>query len=377
MIRIGLQARGIRDPKALIAAFGIATFVFYLLSEYAVLYLSRVREYAADEFAATYTDPDSMSLALVKVAYGILETDGDSDLAKSTKNLGLMAVNESDTEGMMYKSSREQGQRNLLERSFLFDLKNPWATLIELKSTHPLTGKRIRALSRMDGATEFDFAAIERDYPVDRSRMRRTFLREFAIFKLSPYVGAVAAIGYVLAGVFGAVQFSILAAVGIFVLMLGLGSVLKTIYAYPTPSGKDETSTLLEQMANPFASPVTGTYIDLTGEIIGKIPAGRKFARNVMLRDRTGLVPLIYRSRLPLIGDFLWAWRTVPGLIGTQATATGWFYRGMGPRVALDTLETSDGAYNAGHRLFSLLKAAVLLVVGGALLAVGFVFTPL
>lgn len=376
MIRVGLQARGIRDPKALIAAFGVLTFLFYLISDYAVLYLSRVREYAADEFAAGYTDPDSMSLALVKVAYGILETKGDSDLAKSTKNLGLMAVDESDTEGMMYKSSQEQGRRELLERSFLFDLKNPWATLVELKSTHPLTGKRIRALSRMDGASEFDFEAIEREYPVDRSRMRRKFLREFAVFKLSSYVGALAAIGYVLAGLFGPIGVSILGALGVFAVMLGLGSLLKTVYAYPAPGEGDATGTLLERMADPFASPVAGTYIDLTGEIIGKIPAGRKFARHVMLRDRTGLVPLLYRSRLPLIGDLLWAWRTVPGLIGEQATATGWFYRGMGPRVALDTLETPDGTHNAGHKLFSLLKAAVLLAIGAALSYAGFVVVP-
>lgn len=376
MIRVGLQARGIRDPKALIAAFGVLTFLFYLISDYAVLYLSRVREYAADEFAAGYTDPDSMSLALVKVAYGILETKGDSDLAKSTKNLGLMAVDESDTEGMMYKSSQEQGRRELLERSFLFDLKNPWATLVELKSTHPLTGKRIRALSRMDGASEFDFEAIEREYPVDRSRMRRKFLREFAVFKLSSYVGALAAIGYVLAGLFGPIGVSILGALGVFAVMLGLGSLLKTVYAYPAPGEGDATGTLLERLADPFASPVAGTYIDLTGEIIGKIPAGRKFARHVMLRDRTGLVPLLYRSRLPLIGDLLWAWRTVPGLIGEQATATGWFYRGMGPRVALDTLETPDGTHNAGHKLFSLLKAAVLLAIGAALSYAGFVVVP-
>lgn len=373
LIRIGLQARNIKDPKALLGIFGVVTLIFYFISEYAVLYLSRVREYAADEFAAEYTDPDAMSLALVKVAYGILETKDNSDLAKSTKNIGLMAVRESQTDGMMYKSSQEQGRRELLERSFLFDLKNPWATLLELKSTHPLTGKRIRALSAMEGATEFDFDAIERDYPIDKRRMRRKFLRELTIFKLSLYLGALVAVGYVLAAVFGPIQLTILGAIGIFVVMLGVGAVLKTMYAFPSPDGDDDTSTLLEQMANPYASPVAGTYIDLTGEIIGKVPAGRRFARHVMLQDRTGLVPLIYRSRLPLIGDLLWAWKTVPGLIGKQATATGWFYRGMGPRVALDTLETPEDVHNAGHKLFSLLKAAVFLTIGGVLLYVGFV----
>jgi len=53
MIRIGLQARDIKDPKALIAAFGIVTLVFYFISDYVVLYLSRVREYAADDSPPT------------------------------------------------------------------------------------------------------------------------------------------------------------------------------------------------------------------------------------------------------------------------------------------------------------------------------------
>src|SRR5258708_20229032 len=33
-----------------------------------------------------------------------------------------------------------------IEKVLLFDLYNPWGTVSELGSTHPLTGKRIRAL---------------------------------------------------------------------------------------------------------------------------------------------------------------------------------------------------------------------------------------
>ncbi len=347
LLRLGLWARNIRDPYIVLAAFGALTYIFYYVSEYAVLYLSRVREYAADEFAAEYTNPDSMSIALVKVAYGILETEDSPELAKATKNIGLMAVNECKEEGMLYKGAKASRDRSLLDRSFLFDLKNPWATMIELRSTHPLTGKRIKRLSEMPGATVFDFEAIERDHPVDRSRMRREFLTDLAVLKVPGFLSIVVPLGYLGLAVVGLFPLSLLAAAGLFLLLRGVGSLLKTRYAHPG-SDDEEKTTLIELMADPYASPVRGQVAELTGEIVGKVPAGRRWARNTMLQDSTGLIPLQYRSRLPIIGDFLWALRTVPGLIGSDVRARGWFYRGQGPRMSLSTLETADSTHTAG-----------------------------
>ncbi|MEH2243633.1 M48 family metalloprotease [Nostoc sp.] len=52
----------------------LVAYLFYVLGTYLLLYLSRTREYFADHFAAESTgNPNGLSRALVKIAYGILE----------------------------------------------------------------------------------------------------------------------------------------------------------------------------------------------------------------------------------------------------------------------------------------------------------------
>lgn len=80
-----------RAASALYAVAALA-YVFWFFGEYAVLYLSRVREYAADRFGAEYTHPDALSSALVKIAYGIVMSEDSPELSKTTRNIGLMNV---------------------------------------------------------------------------------------------------------------------------------------------------------------------------------------------------------------------------------------------------------------------------------------------
>lgn len=53
---------------------GFVAYIFYIIGTYLLLYLSRTREYFADHFAAETTgNPNGLSRALVKIAYGIVE----------------------------------------------------------------------------------------------------------------------------------------------------------------------------------------------------------------------------------------------------------------------------------------------------------------
>ncbi|MHA2216268.1 MAG: M48 family metalloprotease, partial [Candidatus Hodarchaeales archaeon] len=59
---------------AIVAAIG--AFIAYMISQYIVLFLSRVREYYADSFSAEATgQPGALSRALVKIAYGMVKED--------------------------------------------------------------------------------------------------------------------------------------------------------------------------------------------------------------------------------------------------------------------------------------------------------------
>lgn len=68
------------NPAQALAAVGVVAYVLWFFSEYAVLYLSRTREYAGDAFAAEYAHPDDLSMALVKIALGLVSSEDDPEL---------------------------------------------------------------------------------------------------------------------------------------------------------------------------------------------------------------------------------------------------------------------------------------------------------
>jgi Zn-dependent protease with chaperone function len=131
----GGGSSGSKD-KATSALFAVA-YVLWFVGEYAVLYLSRTREYAADRFAAEYTHPDYLSSALVKIAYGIILSDDSPELEQATRNIGIMNAEQSKDEGVVYYNCERMDDFEPLMKSFLFDLENPWAKVSEITSTHP------------------------------------------------------------------------------------------------------------------------------------------------------------------------------------------------------------------------------------------------
>lgn len=77
------------NPFAIIA---LAAYIFYIVGNYTLLYLSRIREYFADAFSAEHTDPNHLAEALVKIALGILATPENNRLVESTKHIGIAST---------------------------------------------------------------------------------------------------------------------------------------------------------------------------------------------------------------------------------------------------------------------------------------------
>lgn len=352
--------------------FGVAVlaYVLWFFGEYMVLYLSRVREYAADGFAARWSHPDALSSALVKVAYGIVTSEDSPELAKATRNIGIMDVANSRDDGLIYHNVREAGgDEDLLLRSFLYDLKNPWARVLELNSTHPLTGKRVRALSGMEGARRFDFDDILSRFETDRGRMYRNFFTDVGMLALPGLL----AVGYpllYLGAVFAdAVAFSWLFLIGGWLAAFGVGQVALALYKYPRDAS--EPTTVIEALADPYASPVRGKPVKFGGELIGRGQAGYRFSEDLMFQDRTGLMYLKYESWLPLLGNVLFALRRVPELIGEDVEVEGWFLRGTGPWVGMRRLRHGDERIRGFIHYGGLVSGALLLVVGLAVVGAG------
>jgi hypothetical protein len=175
--------------QAGLTAMALVAYVFYVIGTYLMLYLSRTREYFADHFAAEQTgNPNGLSRALVKIAYGIVqETEqatAPSRLLQGTRALGIYDAKAAATTGSAYQISAAPEK---VGRLFLWDLFNPWGWWLELNSTHPLTGKRVRALSnyaeQLGLDMEFDMGQVVAEgNRLNKSRLYGNFGQDLLLY---------------------------------------------------------------------------------------------------------------------------------------------------------------------------------------------------
>lgn len=358
---IGEKAR----QAAKVAA--LAAFLVYTVGVYLVLYLSRTREYYADHFAAEVTgNPNGLSRALVKIAYGVLEV-GERDpqpskLLQSTRTMGIADSKVAGFTGTAYRVAAEPMK---VGRVFLWDLFNPWAGWMELNSTHPLTGKRVRALStyaeQLGLTAEFEMAQVIRE---GRSLNKRRLYGDFAIDVLvfwADWLGA--GIGFLLgiAIFLGLRQWKPIITLPL--LGFGAGTLIKTFMMYPDFNRAADTD-VLTLMSDPYASPLRGRPVKLAGQIIGRGDAGYRFGSDLKLQDSTGMVYLYYASRFGPIGNFLFGMTQAESFIHQDVQVKGWFRRGVMPIVDLIWLDCDrKWQVDSYHRFWMLVMGAGAIVL--------------
>jgi Zn-dependent protease with chaperone function len=358
--------------KDAIQAAGIAAYVFYLIGTYLLLYLSRIREYFADHFAAEATgNPNALSRALVKIAYGLVEegkrTKEPSRLLEGTRALGIYDSKAAVSAGTAYRISASSER---IGRVFLWDMFNPWAWWMELNSTHPLTGKRIRALTtyaeQLGLATEFDMARVVRDGKnLSKQRLYGSFVLDLLLYgaeTLGILTGLV--IGTVVLS-FGQPPTALL----VFPLIgFGIGTLIKALIMFPDYRQARQTD-VLELMSDPYASPLRGKPAQLKGQIIGRGDAGYVFGSDLQFQDKTGLLFLHYASRFGPLGNFLFGMNRANSLIGSNGNVTGWFRRGNASYMDLIQIKGEGGTIvNSYHRFWSFLLGGGSIILGILLL---------
>lgn len=366
--------RGGNDKlKDAVGTAALVAYLFYIIGTYLVLYLSRTREYFADHFAAETTgNPNALSRALVKIAYGILEegkhSSEPSRLIEGTRALGIYDHKAAASTGTAYRVAAKPYQ---LGRVFLWDLFNPWGWWMELNSTHPLTGKRVRALStyaeQLGLPTEFDMGRVVGEgKTLSKKKLYGSFVLDLLIFSAMPiglFVGL--ALGIAVAGTMP------MALVAFPILGLGLGTLIRTFVMFPNFQAVPE-SDVLKLMSDPYASPLRGKPVKLEGELMGRGDAGYQFGSDLKLQDRTGLIFLHYASRFGPLGNFWFGMKRVKNLLGAQVGVTGWFRRGVGPWVDLTQFTTESGTVvNSFHRLWSFIFGGAAILLGVVLLVIG------
>ena len=342
------------------ALVGIAAIVLYYVGIYLLYYLSRTREYLADAFSAERVEGRHLASALVKIAYGIVkaeDSDAAQSLLQSTRHMGVIDVKNARYSGLEAESDLQDPAR--ASEAMLFDAHNPWARLIELNSTHPLTGMRIAHLGEIARAKaqpfpEYDLKAAAQRVRLDTGALRRQFFYEVGVLAFPALLAAAAVL-------LGAWQLAPAA--------FGVGVLLTLRLRYPR--GNAPALTVAELMTNPAASPVIGRPAQLTGRAIGRANPGFIAGEDVIYQDRTGLLTADFRSMLGFIGDLFAGWKRVPKHIGQDGQLTGWFRRGMGGYVIMRELSSTAGVLRAKPYFWQALLSVVLIAVNIVVLLAG------
>ena len=354
--------------KDAIETAGFVAYIFYVIGTYLLLYLSRTREYFADHFAAETTgNPNGLSRALVKIAYGIVEEGSrakePSRLIEGTRALGIYDHKAATSTGTAYRISSDPQK---VGRVFLWDMFNPWGWWMELNSTHPLTGKRIRALStyseQLGLETEFDMGRIIGEgKTLNKSKLYGNFFLDIVLYGAE----TIGFIGGLIVGIFMLSTSSNPGLVlGSPLIGLGVGILIKALIMFPDYS-KAIATDILTLMSDPYASPLRGQPASLQGKLIGRGDAGYKFGSDLKLQDPSGMLYLRYASRFGPIGNFLFGMKRVESLIGQKVGTTGWFRRGIMPWMDLIQLEGENGTVvHSYHRFWSFLMGGGSVILG-------------
>jgi hypothetical protein len=236
---------------------------------------------------------------------------------------------------------------------------------MELNSTHPLTGKRVRALStyaeQLGIDAEFDMANVIREgRKLNRKKLYSNFT--FEVFLLwADWICC--GIGLLLGGGMVALGVDPGKAISAALLGLGIGTLLKMIFMYPDFNRAPATD-VLSLMSDPYASPLRGRPVSLEGEVIGRGDAGYLAGSDLKMQDKTGMIYLRYASRFGPLGNFLFGLTQADGFVNQEVSAVGWFRRGVMPWVDLVKLDCPSKWNVTSHPRFWLLVKGILCIMG-------------
>jgi Zn-dependent protease with chaperone function len=379
-----LSARASNRGEARAVALG--TYLCYLASQFVLLSLSRAREYAADHYSCRCTgDGDALASALVKVAYGMGQASAEHKAAvaalvaqgkegkknarrlearmrraRSMRAMGIFEPSAAEAMAYVFDHGVDPGRAVAAMR---WDAVNPWASLLEKLSSHPLVVNRIRALedARLPGAPQ-RFSVLRALASVDQRQFgdaRARFGRELAI-GLAPYVVVVPLLAV---GAFTGSATSI----GIALAAAGAGFVVKQHLRYPAGATPvEDVTSLLERLD---AGPMGGIPVEIRGRIIGRGFPGYVLSPDLVLQDASGFLPLKYRQPLPFLASLFGLFQA-KAFLGQDVVAQGWYRRGPGPVVELRRVAAADGRRARCWTSTARHAAAWLLLVAGVLTAV-------
>lgn len=325
------------------AVIAIGAYVLYIVSQYIVLWFSRVREYFADKFAGdVIKEPNSLASALVKIGYGLAgrdknKNDDRSAQLESIKAMGIfdpvaarsLAIASTNAQSMGGKIDKEN-----LKGAMRWDMWNPWAMYYELHSTHPLIAKRLIALSRQSEAKG------KEPYIRFDERRPESYWDEFFIdllIRILPSAAFIVLISYIVINFLSNMMYVNLLSMKLLFLFFGAAYLIKIFFSYNFSFFPNmNISSLLKKVKVSAVRPVPCA---LKGKIIGRGVPGLIWSEDFVLQDESGIIFLDFRQPLA-IWNLLFGLLRAGKYIGQEVTIEGWYRRAPVPYIELKSIET-------------------------------------
>lgn len=360
----------------------IGAYTVYILSQFVVLTLSRLREFFADNASARITgDPNSLSKALIKIGYGLarqqelvgrhqVTAKGDKQAQAGSRRsyltsvgpatLGIASV--ASAGGYVAALSGADGEFSeaALANAMQWELTNPWAKWYQFNSTHPLIAHRITAMG--EAATQLGVTpAYTLQAGASSARYTGNFAKELLIYLLP----AMTTLATLALGLSRGNMKTWSMTMGYAAMGFGVGWLVKTLLTYPRLDGALRTiEDLVASEIN--ASPVNPVPCYVEGQIIGRGTPGLLWSSDLVLSDPTGFIRLQYRQPLGFL-EVLFGWLKAGEYINRRARIYGWYRRAPVPYIEISHVDIIEGMsgnvrcyYRWGVYLF-----APIMVIGG------------
>ncbi|PZO40593.1 MAG: Zn-dependent protease with chaperone function [Pseudanabaena frigida] len=360
-----------------------ATFAnaIYSISNYLLVWLSHASTIVSDRFASEITgNPNALARSLPKMARQMLPYNQPAmptnRLLESTRAIGICDRQTMTAIGLAMEIAHS-GQTDLDPyRVFLWELFNPWRRWLEVHSTHPLVGKRLRFLStyskQLGLLTEYDFAELlKEEKKLNQKRLYQNFWRDLSI-QISPVVGVLIAIvaAMLLSQLYNRWLWLSFSLIG-----LGLGFMFQGSLRYPDFRRVADTD-LVSLLIDPYTSYVQGVPVQIPGELLGYGTDEFYIGYSLRIEDQGGLAFLNYIPNFrQWIIDPSNTIKNLEMLCDRSVIASGWFRRGKFPIIDLSTLQPimedrpkQRASLISYHQFWNNIGSSILVLLGLAIL---------
>jgi hypothetical protein len=300
----------------------------------------------------------ALSSALVKIAYGLVRAEGEYEKAVKLGSSGekshwrrehrlggsvaLLGISNLHSGAALALSGADPAAASAVMQ---WDLVNPWARVYELQSTHPLTALRVRSLNEQAASSgmisEYQLPRDQKirwggAFPLELLLWAAPWVFGFALFTSFSFSRTLGQLGVDIPSSFNPAM------------LLGLGVTwfLRVAYRY---RGQFQSATVETLIRDLGVSQMQPRAVRLQGKIVGRGMPGAFWSPDLVLRDATGIIFLLYRQSIPF-ARFLFAMSEAENYIGQEVTVEGWLRRGATPYVEMGKLTGSDGK---AHRTYS------------------------